>query len=337
MSFVFLMNFTGVILAITPAFVIGDENFPVPENLSGEIFCHIVSSHFFVFTFGKISVAIVMLLAVDRWYAITRPVKYKASFRRRRVIMYISIVSMFCCALNWQALIEKKLVIKDGKPSCVWITLIKSKSTAQILTVVYVTFTFFVPLFISTITFFHLWRVMRRSRDRFSRGSHTNSFKSLLRMCAITALFLALCWIPNQFVYLLSKFNMTKLDTPLHHATVVLAMFNSCVNPWIYGATNRNYRRKFKGIICFWKKVQVGPEETDITARERRTRSSHEVRISKTEQQPEDSTIGGYLAFKQDGSQVYHQTFQGASTGDMSMAAISREDIKGQIRDETPN
>ena len=197
-NFVYFWWFlAGVILAITPAFVIGDENFPVPENLAGDVFCHILSSQYFVFTFGKISVAIVMLLAIDRWYAITRPVKYKVTFQRRRVIKYITGVSMVCCALNWQALIEKKLVMENGTPSCVWITLIENKYLSKIFTVVYVAFTFFIPLFISMITFFHLHRVVRRSRDRLARSKNTKSFKSLLRMCAITGLFLALCWIPN--------------------------------------------------------------------------------------------------------------------------------------------
>ena len=113
-------------------------------------------------------------------------------------------------------------------------------------------------------------------------------------------------------------------------------MFNSCINPWIYGATNRNYRRKFKRIICFWKKVQVSPEETDITARERGTRSSNDARTSKTEHQPEESRTGDYLAFKRDGSQVNDQPPQGESAKDMSMAPISQEDIEGQIQEEDP-
>ena len=324
-------------MAITPAFVIGDENFPVPEDLAGEVFCHILSSHYFVFTFGKISVAIVMLLAIDRWYAITRPVKYKATFKRWKVIMYITSVSMFCCALNWQALIEKELVMEDGTPSCVWITLIENKLTSQIITVVYVAFTFFIPLFISMITFFHLYRVMRKSRDRLGR-SNTKSFNSLLRMCAITGLFLAICWIPNQFVYVLSKFSITQLDTPLHHATVVLAMFNSCVNPWIYGATNRNYRKKFTRILCFWKKVAVAPEETDITAKERGTRSSHDGRLSKTEQQPEGSRVVDYSSFGREGSRTKPENPQEESSRKISMTGIPQEyEEITHIRDETVN
>lgn len=51
----------------------------------------------------------------------------------------------------------------------------------------------------------------------------------------------------------------------MHHMTAVLSMFNSCMNPWIYGATNKKYRNEFKKILCFWKRNQIEQSETDIT------------------------------------------------------------------------
>ena len=278
-----------------------------------------------------------MLLAIDRWYAITRPVKYKATFKRRKVVTYITSVSMVCCALNWQALIEKKLVMKEGTPTCVWITLIENKFLAEIFTVVYVAFTFFIPLSISMITFCHLHRVMRKSSDRLASSNNTKSFKSALRMCALTGLFLALCWIPNQFVYVLSKFNITQLDTPLHHATVVLAMFNSCVNPWIYGATNRNYRKKFTRILCFWKKVEVAPEETDVTGKERETRRSQDGRFSMTEHQAEGLRVVDYSAFVRESSQAKPENHHEESNRNISMTGRPHDDDESQIRDDTPS
>ena len=255
-------------MAITPAFIIGDENFPVPEQLAGDVFCHIISSQYFVFTFSKISVAIVMLLAIDRWYAITRPFKYKVTFKRWKVIVYITSVSMVCCALNWQALIGKKLITKEEQPFCIRVILIENQFVSQIYTVAHVTLTFLIPAVIAMFTFLHLNRVMRRSHHRHAKDSHPKSLNRVLRMCAITGLVLALCWIPNQLFYVLSKFNITQFDTPLHHATVVLAMLNSCVNPWIYAATNRNYRQRFKRVLCFRKNVGVVSEDTDITPKE---------------------------------------------------------------------
>jgi len=280
----------------------------------------------------------VTLLAIDRWYAITRPVKYKVTFQRRRVIKYITSVSMVCCALNWQALIEKKLVMEDGTPSCAWITLIENKYLSKIFTVFYVAFTFFIPLLISMITFFHSHRVMRRSRDRMARSNKTKSFESPLRMCAITGLFLALCWIPNQFVYMLSKFNITQLDTPLHHATVVLAMFNSCVNPWIYGATNRNYRKKFTRIICFWKKMEITPEETNVTGKEEGTRRSHDGTFIKTEHQMESSRVVDYSAFVRYSSQAKPENCQ-ESNRNILITGIPYDTCHNddEIRHETAN
>jgi len=174
-------------------------------------------------------------------------------------------------------------------------------------------------------------QVMRRSRDRLARSNNLKSFKSLLHMCATTGLFLALCWIPNQFVYMLSKFNITQLDTPLHHAIVVLAMFNSCVNPWIYGATNRNYRKKFTRILCFWKKMEVTPEKTDITEKERGTRRSHDGRFSKTEHQPEGSRVVDYSAFAREGSQAKPENYQQEGNGNISMTGIAHDDDESQI------
>ena len=248
---------------------------------------------------------------------------------------------MLCCALNWQALVEKKLVMEDGTPSCVWITLIENKFLSKIFTVVYVAFTFFIPLFISMFTFFHTHRVMRRSRDRLARSNNTKFFKSLLRMYAITCLFLALCWIPNQFVYVLSKFNITQLDTPLHHATVVLAMFNSCVNPWIYGVTNRNYRNKFTRILCFWKKGEVTPEATDITGKRRGTRRSHDGRFSKMEHKPEVSRVEEYSAFVRECSQAKPENHQEERNRNISTIEIPHgtcdDHDETKIRDETAN
>lgn len=272
-----------------------------------------------------------MLLAIDRWYAISRPVKYKATFKRWKVIVYITSVSMICCALNWQALIAKKLTVKDGTPSCVRVTLIKNKTTSQIYTVIHVAITFLIPLTISIITFFHLYRGMRSPRYRLNRKSRPQSYNSLLRMCAVTCFFLALCWIPNQFVYLLTKFSITQFDTPLHHATVVIAMLNSCVNPWIYGATNRNYRKKFIKILCFWKKVQVEPEGTDITAKERRTKSKHDARLRKTEEHQEASV----LALEGSGAKPEDQ--QQDRNREASVSKIPHEDRETQTRDGIAN
>lgn len=173
-----------------------------------------------------------------------------------------------------------------------------------------------------------------------ARSNKTKSFERSLRMCAITGLFLALCWIPNQFVYMLSKFNITQLDTPLHHATVVLAMFNSCVNPWIYGATNRNYRKKITRIICFWKKMEITPEETNVTGKEEGTRRSHDGTFSKKEYQLESSRVVDYSAFVRDSSQAKPENCQESNRNILKTGIpydTCHNDDETEIRHEAAN
>ena len=125
------------------------------------------------------------------------------------------------------------------------------------------TVTFFIPLTIAWGTFLHLWLILAFNTETRHRA---RPLMHLLRMCALTAFFLGICWLPNQFFFLLSKFEVTQLDTPEHHVTVVLSMFNSCLNPWIYGATNKKYRNEFKKILCFWKRNRVEHSGTDVNS-----------------------------------------------------------------------
>lgn len=68
----------------------------------------------FLFTLGKISVDLVMCLAVDRWFAIYRPLRYQTVFKRRIVIRNVMLVVLTCCIMNSRPVFEKCLVLKDN-------------------------------------------------------------------------------------------------------------------------------------------------------------------------------------------------------------------------------
>ena len=135
-------------------------------------------------------------------------------------------------------------------------SLTKGKLAAQVYVIIHVTVTFFIPLSISWVTFLQLWLLLRKSSFHNDRQNRSRSLIYPLRMCALTALFLGICWTPNQFYFLLSKFDVTQLDTPLHHMTVVLSMFNSCLNPWIYGEPTRSMERSLGKLFFFGKGIR---------------------------------------------------------------------------------
>lgn len=104
--------------------------------------------------------------------------------------------------------------------------------------------------------------------------------------------------------------------------TVVLAMLNSCVNPWIYGATNRNYRKRFTRILCLWKNVEVAPEQTEVTAIEGVIGRWDDRNFSKTEPHSVASGVVECSAFIPEGS----QRNQEASSRKISVNGIPHDD-----------
>ncbi|XP_020897497.2 bombesin receptor subtype-3 isoform X2 [Exaiptasia diaphana] len=245
---------TGIGLILTPAYIIGTYNFPIPSGFAGELFCRIVASYFLVFYLGIVSVFTIACLALERWYAVARPAKYKASFKKTRVLGILSSVWLCSFALNLPQMFEMTL---GPNGNCVWITLTEGR-LRRAVAIIEFNGKFFIPLVVTSAAFINLGLRVRQSPALF-KTNHGRAGIRLLRMCTVTAVVLAICWFPNQFYYLLFKFDITLMDNPAHHFTVIMCMGNSCVNPFIYCATNKSYRKKFIKLLCPCWKRYVGP------------------------------------------------------------------------------
>ena len=169
-----------------------------------------------------------------------KPAKYRAGFKSYRIYLMVTVVWVVSFLFNAPHLFEMELGPND---ECVW-TAVTEGSTRKAVALVEFLGKFFIPLLITCFSFLSLWRKVRDSPALFQ----TNKGKAgvrLLRMCALIAIVLAICWFPNQVYYLLFKFDITKMDTAIHQVTVVLCMGNSTLNPFIYCATNSVYRKQF--------------------------------------------------------------------------------------------
>ena len=122
----------------------------------------------------------------------------------------------------------------------------------------------------------------------------------LLRMCIIVALLLTICWFPNQLYFVLASYDLVRLESPFHHFTVVLAMFNSCTNPVIDCSTNREYRKGFLMLLC--------PLFNSCRCKKRRETSlaqENRLRVASGEFEMESFDGGVMLTFRNLVSQGY--------------------------------
>ncbi len=230
---------SGIFLPLTPGYVFSIASFPVPRGLAGEIFCRVLLSRYLLFTMGKVSLLKVTCLGIDRWYCIFRPMKYKRYFTRKRLLLYILIIWVCTCPLQINKFFEWKLT----GSKCSNVKAPYGEKGTQAMIVIYVLVSFYFPCFIAWASFGHIALLFKTSPMARCYGDRQRAQqKALLRMCAVTSITLTLCWLPNQTIYILSPFGITKIGSPLHRSGAILAMFNSCLNPLIYWLTNKEYR-----------------------------------------------------------------------------------------------
>ena len=231
---------------MTPNYLVSLSSYQAPGGLPGVIFCKVIGSQYFVFLLGKVSCLTVTCLAVERWYSVVKPVKYRLKFKRRRVYVYLLIMWITCLLLHSFVLFE--ITLDEKNLRCVWIT---SDFPKKLTVMTYTVVTFFVPNTVTWVTYLHISFALKTSTAiNKNNARFTRTRFKLLRMCIIVALLLTICWFPNQLYYALSSYDLVRLESPFHHFTIVLAMFNSCTNPVIYCSTNRDYRKGFLMLLC---------------------------------------------------------------------------------------
>ena len=247
-NFLLLVSyFSGLFIVITPNYVINLSSYSVPDGIAGDIFCRLIFSKFFIFTFGKVSVLTITCLAVERWFALTRRWKYQASFSRRNLYRYITFIWM----VSMLAQSYKLFYVRFSHRSCFFIPLSSLNRNVEIaVVIIYVSVTFFVPTIITWAAFFHTYVKLYKSQAlKENRGRKEKHL--LLKMCAIASLMLTLCWFPTEVCYVINQFGFPVLNfgTPFREFTVALALANSIVNPWIYVVLDKKYRCLIMGVF----------------------------------------------------------------------------------------
>ena len=224
------------------------SSYQVPGGMAGEIFCRVLFSKFFIFTFGKGSVLTIACLAVERWFVLIKPWNYQATFSQRKLCKYIGFIWFICLGMQSY----KLFYVRYFQHSCYFISLPLEKNVETAVIILYVSFTYFLPTSITWAAFLHIFvRINKLSALRENRGKIEK--RLLLRMCAIASAMLTVCWFPTEISYLLNQYGFPILNfgTPFRDFTVALALANSFVNPWIYVLSSRKYRRVLVEFIRF--------------------------------------------------------------------------------------
>ena len=241
----------SIVIFLTPGCIFQKIPSPPEERLSGEIFCRVISSHFLTFSTATTSVYIMVALAIERWYAVARPLQYRTKFHTKRLICEVFIIWGLSLAANVFLLFEVRYNPEKKQFERCEVTKIPffDPVTVKILGVAQFLFKFLIPFLITCNLHFHELSKTHASRVMNCRIGKDRRH-NISRRAAVSTLVLALCWLPNQVFYACFAFDLVTLNTPVHYTTIVIALINLSLNPFIFAFHSVQCRAGFRNLFC---------------------------------------------------------------------------------------
>ena len=223
----------------------------------GESFCRL--NGFGALTFGVVSMSNMGLIAVSRYYCVVKPEKYAVLFKNQRALLFIAVV--WCAALVGSLppifINNGRFEFQPGKAMCLY-TFESNIAYTVFIECVYVA----APLTIITICYAKVFRTVSRSNQVFSQENSLQQLRAKVEEAKVTKTLAAVmvgftcCWLP---ISVMDNIDAARGEHTLPRQVYLtysfLAYLSSTINPFIYVATNKQFRREYKAILrmilCF--------------------------------------------------------------------------------------
>ncbi|XP_046845047.1 galanin receptor 2a-like [Xenia sp. Carnegie-2017] len=256
---------TAISLLVVPKFVQDPDAYPIPlTSSSREFYCRIVWSHFIPFSLGITSVYTCLVLAIERWLAVIRPVFYKERLdvRTMRILLVCCWVAGIVFESPVISHVESYISDDNVTALCKWVPE-KEEGRIWALAIFLFAGQTLIPCCLIVAAYVHIFMRFknkkvysvstRRPLNSTSSNEENCTSQTLKRatiMMAISSLALILCWLPNQLYFFGAQLGYFALKASIPVRIVgVLVFMNSFMNPIIYGFMNRTFREGYRKLL----------------------------------------------------------------------------------------
>jgi len=216
----------------------------------GESFCRLEG--FGIFTFGMASLLTMGLIAISRYFCVVKPEKYAVLFKKQKALLYIAIV--WCIALVGSVppfLIKNAgFEFQPAKAMCLY-TFERSIPYAVFIGLIFIA----APLTVIKICYAKVFYSVSRSNRVFSLGNmqqlraNVEEAKVTKTLAAVVVGFTC-CWLPISVMdYIDVAQGKTTFPRQAYLTYGFLLYLSSTINPFIYGGTNKRFRREYRAIL----------------------------------------------------------------------------------------
>uniref|UniRef100_A0A8C8CWN9 G-protein coupled receptors family 1 profile domain-containing protein n=1 Tax=Oncorhynchus tshawytscha TaxID=74940 RepID=A0A8C8CWN9_ONCTS len=206
--------------------------------------------------FGICSMITLMVIAVDRYFVITRPLASIGVLSKKRAQLVLMAAWVYSLGwslppfFGWSAYVPEGLLT-----SCSW-DYVTFTPSVRAYTMLLFTFVFFIPLIVIMYCYFFIFRAIRTTNRAVTKincnGSTRDSIKSFRRLknewkmakiALIVILLYVISWSPYSVVALTAFAGYADFLTPyMNSVPAVIAKASAIHNPIIYAITHPKYR-----------------------------------------------------------------------------------------------
>ena len=208
---------------------------------------------FAALTFALASLQTMGLIAVSRYFCVVKPEKYAVLFKKQRALLYIATV--WCVALVGSVppffMKNAGFEFQPGKAMCLY-TFERSIAYAIFLGFVYIA----APLTIIKICYAKVFYSVSRSNRVFSLQNNLHQLRANVEEAKVTKSLAAVvvgytcCWLPIGVMdYIDVAQGKPTFPRQAYLTYGFLIYLSSTINPFIYGGTNKQFRREYKAIL----------------------------------------------------------------------------------------
>ncbi|XP_011665444.2 gastrin/cholecystokinin type B receptor-like [Strongylocentrotus purpuratus] len=235
---------------------------PIPRGFAGELMCRFYVSKYLMWVSIFASVYSLVSITLERYFAIVHPIKYKTTFSLK-----YSIVIMIGCWLVGAISNSFFFYVYDYEDGTCLFLPYPTLYLQKVIGVYIFSLIYFIPITLNLVCHARMVQTLKKQAkllegNRF-QGNEGNRKKQkeawqlkivqdVQRMLLVVVITFMICWAPNQFIFL--AFNLganVDFTSWYYHFSVILAVCNSCVNPFIYVFRNREFRHGVaKAIGC---------------------------------------------------------------------------------------
>ncbi|XP_053307241.1 melanopsin isoform X2 [Spea bombifrons] len=221
--------------------------------------------------FGITSMITLMVIAVDRYFVITRPLTSIGVLSKKRAMLILLSVWLYSLAwslppfFGWSAYIPEGLLT-----SCTWDYMTFTPSV-RAYTMLLFCFVFFIPLFVIIYCYINIFKAIKntnRAVQKIGSDDNKESQKQYQRMknewkmakiALIVILLYVVSWSPYSVVALVAFAGYSSILTPyMNSVPAVIAKASAIHNPIIYAITHPKYRMAIaKYIPCLGSLLRV--------------------------------------------------------------------------------